>query len=92
MSASNHLGRGLTLQVRRVGALPCGRFEGGASMTGDERRELQAAIADLEAEEADQQATYGYAPPRPSRAIARLHQLTSPHAASEHDGDMSQLN
>ncbi len=34
-------------------------------------------MVDLEAEEADQQAGHGYAPPRLSRAIARLQQLTT---------------
>jgi hypothetical protein len=44
-------------------------------MTGDARHELQAIIVELEGEEADQQAAHGYAPPRLSRAIARLQQL-----------------
>ena len=42
-------------------------------MNDDERHEIDQAVADLEAEEADQQAARGYASPRLARAIARLH-------------------
>lgn len=44
-------------------------------MTDEERAELQAALDDLHAEEADQQAERGYASPRLMRATARLTQL-----------------
>ena len=47
-------------------------------MTGDQRRELQTIFVDLEAEESDQQAAHGYAPPQLSRGIASLQQLTTP--------------
>jgi len=48
----------------------------------DERGELDQVLADLEAEEADQEAARGYASPPLSRAIARLRRLTSPTADS----------
>ena len=51
-------------------------------MTDDERAELDQVLADLEAEEADQEAARGYASPPLSRAIARLRRLTSPTADS----------
>ena len=44
----------------------------------DERHEIDQVLADLEAEEADQQASRGYASPRLARAIARLHRLATP--------------
>ena len=46
-------------------------------MNDDERHEIDQAVADLEAEEADQQAARGYASPRLARAIARLHRLAT---------------
>lgn len=49
-------------------------------MTHDERAELDQVLADLEAEEADQEADRGYASPPLSRAIARLRRLTGPTA------------
>ena len=44
-------------------------------MTDDERRALQAILADLEAEEAEQIAERGYASSHLMRAGARLDQL-----------------
>ncbi len=51
-------------------------------MTDDERDELAQILADLEAEEAEQEADRGYASPPLSRAIARLRRLTGPTAGS----------
>ena len=42
------------------------------TVTHDERAELDQVLADLEAEEADQEADRGYASPPLSRAIARM--------------------
>ena len=53
-----------------------------ATVTDDEREEIDQVLADLEAEEADQEAERGYAPPPLSRAIARLRRLTGPTAGS----------
>ena len=44
-------------------------------MTDDEREQLEAILADLRAEEADQHTERGYASPRMLRATARLQQL-----------------
>ena len=51
-------------------------------MTDDEREEIDQVLADLEAEEADQEADRGYASQPLSRAIARLRRLTGPNADS----------
>lgn len=51
-------------------------------MTDDERHEIDQILADLEAEESDQEAERGFASPPLSRAIARLRQLASPNAGS----------
>ena len=51
-------------------------------MTDDERHEIGQILADLESEEADQEADRGYASPPLSRAIARLRRLATPRAGS----------
>ena len=51
-------------------------------MTDDERHEIGQILADLESEEADQEADRGYASPPLSRAIARLRHLATPTAGS----------
>ena len=51
-------------------------------MTDDERHEIGQILADLESEEAAQEADRGYASPTLSRAIARLRHFATPTARS----------
>ena len=53
-----------------------------APVTDDEREEIDQVLADLEAEEADQEADRGYASQPLSRASARLRRLTGPNTDS----------